>query len=119
MARYPGRLTFASCPNRITFVRGFFSEEEIRNVLANLPDDGLRDFVEWAACTGQRKGEIMSLKWGMIDGEEIRIPGEFCKNRRPRVIPLGPELARIIARRKQSRRLVSIDGVTQIGRAHV
>ena len=94
--------------------QGFFSEEEIKTVLANLPDDGLRDFVEWAACTGQRKGEIASLTWEMVDGSEIRIPGEVCKNRRPRVIPFGPELAEIIARRRRSRRLVPMDGVTQL-----
>ena len=83
--------------------QGFFSEEEIRNILTNLPNDGLRDFVDWAACTGQRKGEIASLTWDMVDGDELRIPGEICKNRRPRVIPLGPELAEIIARRKKAR----------------
>jgi integrase len=94
--------------------QGFFSEAEIKIVLANLPDDGLRDFVDWAACTGQRKGEIGSLTWDMVDGSEIRIPGEVCKNRRPRVIPLGPELAEIIARRKKARRLVPMDGVTQL-----
>jgi integrase len=94
--------------------KGFFSEEEIANVLANLPNDGLRDFVDWAACTGQRKGEIASLTWDMVDGEELRIPGEFCKNRRARVIPLGPELAEIIARRKKARRLVAIGGVTTL-----
>jgi integrase len=83
--------------------QGFFSEAEIRDVLANLPNDGLRDFVEWVACTGQRKGEIASLTWDMVDGSEIRIPGEVCKNRRPRVIPLGSELAEIVARRKKAR----------------
>jgi integrase len=64
--------------------QGFFSEEEITSVLANLPDDGLRDFVDWAACTGQRKGEIASLTWDMVDGDELRIPGEIYKNWRPR-----------------------------------
>jgi integrase len=93
--------------------QGFFSEAQIREILVNLPDDGLRDFVEWAACTGQRKGEIALLTWDMVDGDEIRIPGEVCKNRRPRVIPIGPELAEIIARRKKARRVLSIDGVTR------
>jgi integrase len=93
--------------------QGFFTEAQIREILANLPDDGLRDFVEWAACTGQRKGEITSLTWDVVDGGEIRIPGEVCKNRRPRVIPIGPELAAIIEKRKKARRVVSIDGVTR------
>ncbi len=94
--------------------QGFFSDAEVKSVLANLPDDGLRDFVEWAACTGQRKGETVSLTWDMVDSGEVRIPGELCKNRRPRVIPLGPELAEIIARRRKARRLVPMDGVTQL-----
>ena len=75
---------------------------------------GLRDFAAWAACTGQRKGEIASLTWDMVDGDELRIPLESCKNRRPRVIPLGPELAEIIARRRKARRLLPIDGVTRL-----
>jgi integrase len=50
----------------------------------------------------------------MVDGDELRIPGEICKNRRPRVIPLGPKLTEIIARRKKARRLVPIDGVTAL-----
>ena len=94
--------------------QGFFSESDIQNVLANLSDDGLRDFVEWAAWTGQRKGEIASLTWKMIDGNEIRIPGELCKNRRPRVIPLGSELLRIVERRKQLRRVLCFDGVARL-----
>jgi len=94
--------------------QGFFSEAEIKVVLANLPDDGLRDFVEWGSCAGQRKSEIASLTWDMVDGDEIRVPGELCKNRSARVIPLGPELAEIIARRKKARRMVAIDGMTRL-----
>jgi integrase len=93
--------------------QGFFSETQIQEILANLPDDGLRDFVEWAACTGQRKGEIASLTWDMLDGDEVRIPGELCKNRRPRVIPLGPELTEIIERRRRAR-AVTEDGAVQL-----
>jgi hypothetical protein len=41
---------------------------------------------------------------------ELRIPGDICKNRKPRVLPLGSELARIIERRRLARRAV-IKGV--------
>jgi len=85
---------------------------EVCKLLRDLAD-GLRDFVEWAACTGQRKGEIALLTWDMVDGEEIRIPGEVCKNRRPRVVPLGPELAEIIERRRKAR-AISEHGVVQL-----
>jgi Phage integrase family. len=50
----------------------------------------------------------------MVDGDEIRIPGEICKNRRSRVIPIGPELAEIIRRRRKARPLIPIDGVTRL-----
>ena len=93
--------------------KGFVSEAEIRAILANLPDDGLRDFVEWAACTGQRKGEIALLTWDMVDGDEIRLPAEICKNRKPRVIPLGPELAEIVDRRRKARRVLPMDGIAR------
>jgi integrase len=94
--------------------QGFFSEAEIGDVLANLPNDGLRDFVEWASLTGQRKSEIAAMRWDMLDGNEIRVPAGFCKNRRARVIPLGPELLAIIERRRKARRVVSMDGTTQL-----
>jgi integrase len=90
--------------------QGFFSEQEIAGVLSHLPDDGLRDFVEWASLTGQRKSEIASLTWSMIDGDVLRIPGEICKNGKPRVIPLGAEFAAVLERRKSARRIVR-DGV--------
>lgn len=94
--------------------QGFFSEAEIRDVLATLPNDGLRDFVEWASFTGQRKSEIAAMRWDMLDGNEIRIPAGFCKNRRARVIPLGPELLAIIERRRKARRVVSMDGTARL-----
>jgi integrase len=93
---------------------GFFEEQQIRNVLANLPDDGLRDFVAWAAETGQRKSEIAGLTWKMIEGDELHIPLNLCKNRKARTIPVGAELREIITRREKARRVVSLDNVTQI-----
>jgi integrase len=99
--------------------QGFFSEAEIGDVLANLPNDGLRDFVEWASSTGQRKSEIAAMRWDMLDGNEIRIPAGFCKNRRARVIPLGTELLAIIERRRKARRVVSMDGTAQLAEPHL
>ena len=79
---------------------GFATEQQIADVLANLPDDGLRDFCDWASETGQRKSEIAALTWPMIHGNELHIPGMLTKNRKPRTIALGPELMVIIERRK-------------------
>jgi integrase len=89
--------------------QGFFSEAEIAAILAALPNDGLRDFVEWASETGQRRGEIVSLTWAMLDGKQLRIPGELCKNGKSRVIAIGEVLAAILARRNKARTSTSLD----------
>jgi integrase len=89
--------------------QGFFSEEEIAAVLAALPDEGLRDFCEWASETGQRKGEVEQLTWSMVEGNELRIPGKICKNGRGRILPIGPELRAILDRRVKARLVVAMD----------
>jgi hypothetical protein len=48
--------------------QGFASEQQVTDLLAALPDDALRDFVEWGFETGQRKSEIAALTWA-IRGE--------------------------------------------------
>jgi integrase len=93
--------------------QGFFSEQQITDVLAALPNDGLRDFVDWLGASGMRKGEASLLTWSMIDGDTLTIPGTICKNGKPRVLPLGPELKAIIERRKLARR-IERDGVVSI-----
>ncbi len=82
------------------------SETQLADFLAALPDDGLRDFAQWSAACGMRSGEAKQLTWQMLDGEELRIPGTICKNGDGRVIPVKTgELAEIIERRKQARRM--------------
>lgn len=90
----------------------FFSEKELADVLQNLPNNGLRDFAEWASLMGQRKSEAAGLTWNMIDGNELRIPGELYKKGKGRVIPFGPELSAIIARRRKVAR-VEIGGAVE------
>jgi integrase len=96
--------------------QGFASDAQINAVLAALPDDGLRDFVEWGAETGERKSEIAALTWAMYDAvaNQLHIPSGVCKNRKPRTIALGSTLQLIIERRKAARRVVSIDGTAQL-----
>jgi hypothetical protein len=57
--------------------REFFSETEIRALLSYLPNDGLRDFVEFASISGWEKNEISSIRWEHVDQGEIGIPGQF------------------------------------------
>jgi integrase len=84
--------------------RGFFSESEIRRVLANLPSD-LADFTLFAWLTGMRKGEIGSLAWEDVDGDCIRLRAENAKNGTSRLIPFEGELAELMARRKAARQI--------------
>jgi integrase len=90
--------------------RGFFSEQEVRRVLANLPAE-LADFTLFAWLTGMRKGEISSLRWEDVDGDSIRLRAESSKNGRARLIPLEGELGELLARRKQARQIKRKDTV--------
>lgn len=82
--------------------RGFFTEREVRLVMANLPSD-LADFTLFAWLTGMRKGEIASLRWEDFDGECIRLRAEDAKNGTARLIPLEGELVELVERRKIAR----------------
>ena len=79
--------------------QGFFSETELTALIAELPAD-LQDFTRFAAACGMRKGEVAGLTWKMIDGDELRIPGEICKNGKDRILPLSGKLSEIIERRR-------------------
>jgi integrase len=79
--------------------QGFFSEAELAVLISHLPAD-LQDFACFAAACGMRKGEISGLIWNMVEGDELRIPGNICKNRKGRILPLTGELAEIIERRR-------------------
>jgi len=92
--------------------QGFLSESETEAVIANLPED-LRDFVRWSALCGMRKGEGASLTWDMVHGDELHVPGDVCKNRKARVLPLVGELAKIVERRRQAAR-VEVDGTVRM-----
>jgi integrase len=82
--------------------QGFFSEQELAAVVSHLPED-LRDFVRFASATGMRKSEAAGLTWDMVRGDELHIPGNLCKNRQARVLPLAGELGAIITRRQTAR----------------
>jgi integrase len=90
----------------------FFTESEIASVIENLPDD-LRDFTRWCAAVGMRKGEASELRWSMVRGDELHIPGDICKNRQPRVLPLSGSLAEIIERRRQAQS-IEVRGTTEM-----
>ena len=80
--------------------RGFLNEAQLDATISYLPAN-LRDFVRFAGATGMRKGEASKLTWKMVDGDELRIPKEICKNREDRLLPLEGEIKDIIERRRQ------------------
>jgi integrase len=82
--------------------RGFFIELEVRRVMANLTAE-LADFTLFAWLTGMRKGEIASLRWEDVVGNELRLRSESSKNGEARVIPFEGELAALMERRKAAR----------------
>jgi integrase len=92
---------------------GFLSSAQMSKLLAALPDDGLRDYVDFCWCTGMRKGEAASLRWSFIHDGQLVVPPEFCKSRKPHVIPLAGPLAAILKRREAARAFKS-NGTTQL-----
>jgi integrase len=91
--------------------KGFFSEEEIENIAANLPAD-YADAVEFFAITGWRSEEVKKLRWEEIDFEHrmIRLSPERAKNREGREFPMGP-VEDIINRRMALRSVRKLDWV--------
>ena len=92
---------------------GFLSAEQMTRLLAALPDDGLRDYVEFCWCTGMRKSEAASLRWSFIHDGRIVVPQEFCKSRKPHVIPIAGPLAAILKRREAARSF-QLNGIAQL-----
>jgi len=92
--------------------QGFFSEQEIRKVIANLRSE-LADFTLFGWLTGMRKSEIASLAWADVDGDVIRLRAENAKIGVARMIPLEGELGELIARR-QAARQVDVNGTAML-----
>jgi len=89
--------------------KGFFGEPEFRAVLGNLPAY-LQDFFLFAFLSGWRVGEIRSLRWGNVDGDCIRLPGEAAKNGYGRAIVCAGELAQVLERRQAARAIETPTG---------
>ncbi|MBW3553721.1 MAG: site-specific integrase [Gemmatimonadetes bacterium] len=89
--------------------KGFLDGETLERVVSELPEP-LRPVVRFAAFTGWRKGEILSLTWGQVDFEAgvIRLEPGTTKNGEGREFPFRvlPPLAELVeAQREQTRAL--------------
>lgn len=86
--------------------QGFADWGTVQALLAALPDDGLRDFVEWAVRTAMRLSEIARLTWKAYDHETgvVRLSGKDAKTGQPRRIVLGDTPLRVIIERRWAAR---------------
>ena len=84
----------------------FFTRAEIDALLPCLPEY-LRDVVLFGFLTGWRKGEITGLRWSNVNRAEavIRLEPAQNKGRTVRVLALQGELAALIERRWQARKV--------------
>jgi integrase len=91
-------------PSRIR--EGYFTRDDVDRLCTHLPDV-LADVVRFLFCSAWRVGEVRTLEWRDYDRTEgaIRLRPERSKTKHGRVLPLVGELAAIIARRLDARRL--------------
>ena len=84
----------------------FFTRAEIDALLPCLPEY-LRDVVLFGFLTGWRKGEITGLQWANVNRSEavVRLEPAQNKARTVRVLALQGELAALIERRWQARKV--------------
>ena len=84
--------------------QGFFDKEMLETLEFELPEE-VRPVARFAFFTGMRKGEILQLRWAWVNLDDgmIRLPGEFCKNGKPRAVPLVPELHNLLSELKAQR----------------
>ena len=86
------------------------------NVVAHLPDP-INEIAWFGYLSGWRKGEILSLRWDMVDraAKEVRI--RTSKNGQGRVLPLRGDLWNLIERRWTARKIEKKDGTTKMAEA--
>jgi integrase len=87
--------------------QGFLSRDQVERLLAQLEDDDVRNFVEWASWTGMRPNETRQLTWAMVDLQAgvLTVAPQVAKTRRGRALALVGPLLTIIERRQARRRL--------------
>ena len=82
------------------------SEEEIAAIWKNLPDDDFGRIIKLLILTGSREDEIGSLAWSEINGDEINLPAERCKNGHAHTVHLSKLALEQLPERREGRDLV-------------
>jgi integrase len=98
--------------------QGFLEPAEFARLVDALPHY-LKDPVDFLYHSAWRVGEMRSLEWRDVDGDVIRLRPENSKTGRGRTLVLAGELAAIVGRARDARRLdcpyVFHDGGQPIG----
>lgn len=84
-------------PSKLTSRERFLSEEELKAVflMAQSHPWPFGSIMQLLILTGQRRGEIGSLRWSWIneDDQTITLPAKFTKNRQSHRFPYGAQVA--------------------------
>jgi integrase len=77
--------------------------ESFFKAIDNEPDQDFKDFVTLCLLTGQRKSNVLSMRWWDLDlkGGHWNIPGETMKNLQSLTLALSPAEIEILKRRKK------------------
>jgi integrase len=84
--------------------KGFLEYPQFLRLLAELPAN-LRDPVSFLYHSGWRVSEMRKIEWLHLDGATLVLPSELSKSNHARRLPLEGELAEIIQRAREHRRL--------------
>ena len=85
--------------------QGFIDIGDFNALLENVDGEDVRDIIEFLYHSGWRSKEAKLFQWSWIDGKMIRLPAEFSKNKKERLLPITGALMDIIERRLKKRRL--------------
>lgn len=89
--------------------------------LAQEPNEDMRDAILIALLTGQRRANVLALRWSELNLEraEWRIAGELTKNGMPHLVPLCPEAVQLLKHRHESRSSVFVFPSTRSKSGHL
>lgn len=82
--------------------KGFIYRAELDRLLAHLPEH-LGDVALFGYLSAWRRNEILTLEWGDVQGDTIRLRAEHSKEREARSLALEGELADVIERRRKAK----------------
>jgi integrase len=84
---------------------GFIRVGDFNALLQQIEGEDARDITEFLYNSGWRSREPMEMQWHWLDldGWTVRLPAEYSKNKKQRILPLEGVLRDIIQRRIQKR----------------